>query len=80
MKLDSPNIKYVSCTKWITQVININILFHLDQQKRQYSVVCGEHELNNKRQYEVELKVTNVIVHPKYKTASQGYDIAVYKV
>jgi hypothetical protein len=56
------------------------IKFDLGQQKRQYTIVCGEHELNNKKSYEVELKVTNVIVHPKYVTASQGYDIAIYQV
>ena len=57
------------------------ILFLRDQDPTsQYSVVCGEHELNIKEKHQIELRVTQVINHPKYITASQGYDIAVYKV
>ena len=57
------------------------ILFSRDQDPtNQYSVVCGEHELNTKEKHQIELRVTQVINHPKYITASQGYDIAVYKV
>ena len=50
------------------------------QNKGYYTVICGEHELNSKESHQVELKVTSVITHPKWVTASQGYDIAVYKV
>ena len=57
------------------------IFFSRDQDPtNQYSVVCGEHELNTKEKHQIELRVTQVINHPKYVTASQGYDIAVYKV
>ena len=50
------------------------------QDKRYYTVICGEHELNSKESHQVELQVTSVVTHPKWVTASQGYDIAVYKV
>ena len=50
------------------------------QDKGYYTVICGEHELNTKESHQVELKVTSVVAHPKWVTASQGYDIAVYKV
>ena len=57
------------------------MLFSCDQDPtNQYSVVCGEHELNTNEKHQIELRVTQVINHPKYVTASQGYDIAVYKV
>ena len=45
-----------------------------------YTIVCGEHELNSNEKHQVELKVTKVITHPKWVTASQGYDIAIYQV
>ena len=50
------------------------------EDKGYYTVICGEHELNTKESHQAELKVTSVITHPKWVTASQGYDIAVYKV
>ena len=50
------------------------------QDKGYYTVICGEHELNSKESHQVELQVTSVVTHPKWVTASQGYDIAVYKV
>ena len=43
-------------------------------------MTCGEHQLNVEESSEVNLPVTQVIVHPKYKSAPIGYDIAVYKV
>ncbi len=30
--------------------------------------------------FQLDLPVTEVIVHPNYKTAPEGFDIAVYKV
>ncbi|XP_040582967.1 serine protease 33 [Lepeophtheirus salmonis] len=48
---------------------------------RDYSIVCGEHNLRRKDKYEVSLKVVEVIVHPLYRRASTtGNDIAIYKV
>ena len=46
-----------------------------------YTIVCGEHELNsNAEAHQVELKVIKVITHPRWVTASQGYDIAIFQV
>eukprot|EP00096_Caligus_rogercresseyi_P011233 TRINITY_DN4357_c0_g1_i1.p2 TRINITY_DN4357_c0_g1~~TRINITY_DN4357_c0_g1_i1.p2 ORF type:complete len:452 (-),score=65.83 TRINITY_DN4357_c0_g1_i1:1528-2883(-) len=48
---------------------------------RQYSIVCGEHNLRRADRYEVTMRVIEVVVHPKYRSASRtGYDIAIYKV
>ena len=58
----------------------IKFCLYQGQNKGYYTVICGEHELNSKESHQVELKVTSVITHPKWVTASQGYDIAVYKV
>ena len=58
----------------------IEFCLYQGQKKGYYTVICGEHELNSKESHQVELKVTSVITHPKWVTASQGYDIAVYKV
>ena len=53
---------------------------HCYQKGNRYYITCGEHELNNKEAEEIEFEVTNVIVHPKFKSADQGYDIAIFKV
>ena len=45
-----------------------------------YSVTCGEHQLNVEESFQVDLPVTEVKVHPNYKSAPDGFDIAVYKV
>jgi len=45
-----------------------------------YTVTCGEHQLNVEENFQIDLPVTEVIVHPDYKTAPEGFDIAVYKV
>ncbi len=46
----------------------------------QYRVVCGEHDLDSTEGEEVVMPVTEVRVHKDYRGASQGRDIAVYKV
>jgi hypothetical protein len=43
-------------------------------------VTCGEHQLNAEEDFQVDLPVYEVVVHPNYKNAPEGYDIAVYKV
>ena len=64
-----------------SMIVHINFyLFLLGQDKKYYTIICGEHELNSKEKHQVELSVTKVIVHPKWVTASQGYDIAIYQV
>ena len=45
-----------------------------------YSVTCGEHQLNVEESFQIDLPVTEVKVHPNYKSAPDGFDIAVYKV
>ena len=43
-------------------------------------MTCGEHQLNIEEDFQIDLPVTEVVVHPNYKTAPEGFDIAVYKV
>ena len=45
-----------------------------------YVVTCGEHKLNTNEPFQVDLTVTEIVVHPKFKSAETGFDIAVYKV
>jgi len=45
-----------------------------------YTVTCGEHQLNVEESFQVDFPVTEVVVHPNYKSAPDGYDIAIYKV
>ena len=43
-------------------------------------MTCGEHKLNTNEPFQVDLTVTEIVVHPKFKSAETGFDIAVYKV
>ena len=43
-------------------------------------VTCGEHKLNLDESFQVDLTVTEIVVHPKFKSAETGFDIAVFKV
>ena len=45
-----------------------------------YTITCGEHLLNEFESGQIDFDVTEVITHPKYTSAANGYDIAVFKV
>ena len=74
-------------------IVDTNFYLFFPDPASQYTIMCGEHELNSQsskfflnfenekpRETEVKLSVTKVITHPKWVTASQGYDIAIYQV
>ena len=47
---------------------------------RSYTITCGEHLLNTYEIGQITFDVTEVIIHPDYRGADKGYDIAVFKV
>ncbi len=54
---------------------------YVGESLSKYRVVCGEHNINREDSYEVEMRVTDIIMHPDYFSASKsGRDMAIYKV
>ena len=56
------------------------MLLTIADSPSKYRIVCGEHELDETESSQIMLDVTEIIRHPYYVSAPQGYDIAVYKV
>ena len=53
---------------------------HCYTRGNRYTVTCGEYTLDTTEPNQIDFDVTEVIVHPNYKGADKGFDIAIFKV